>query len=66
MSIETLKTSEEWQADYPARIYDPDGWDRSNFHYSWHKERITFEEFERRANLSSQVPWLKKKGSGTA
>lgn len=44
-----LKTSEEWQKLFPdVIIYDPDGWDRSNFEYSWFEEKITLEEYHKR------------------
>lgn len=43
------KTSEEWQKLYPDIIvYDPDGWDRINWQYSWHTELITKEEYDKR------------------
>ncbi|TSE11369.1 hypothetical protein FOF46_01380 [Aquimarina algiphila] len=29
-------------------IYDPDGWDRTNFDYSFFEEYITAKEFEKR------------------
>jgi hypothetical protein len=47
-----LKTSEEWFNEiYPngeLKILDPDGWDRSNWDYSWGEERITEGEFNQR------------------
>ena len=47
--IETLKTSNTWQELHPMpKIYDPDGWDRTNFQYSLYEEPITFEEYEQR------------------
>ena len=42
------KTSEEWNKDPELSnvlILDPDGWDRSNFQYSWYEEKISKEEF---------------------
>jgi len=43
------RTSEEWQKLCTMEVYDPDGWDRQgDFDYSWCKEKITREEFERR------------------
>jgi len=42
------KTSENWQKECLLLVLDPDGWDRSNFDYSWYKEEITKEEFENR------------------
>lgn len=48
------KTSEEWFKEYEeATILDPDGWDRKNFQFSWHEEKITFEEFEQRVMRST-------------
>lgn len=29
-------------------IYDPDGWDRKNYQFSFYEEKITKEEFEER------------------
>jgi len=55
METPELKTSAEWYVDYPIQIIDPDGWDRNNFQYSWFKELITFEEFDRRAMKSTCV-----------
>jgi hypothetical protein len=53
------KTSEEWNKKYMRKynkiIYDPDGWDRSNFDYSWKEEKITWKEFEYRAMCSTQI-----------
>ena len=43
-----LKTSEEWQKKCTATVLDPDGWDRTNYQYSWHEEKITQQEFEKR------------------
>lgn len=43
-----LKTSEEWSKLSTVQIYDPDGWDRTNYQFSWHEELITREEFEKR------------------
>ena len=55
---EQLKTSEEWYPIIQERwkerdsmmfvIYDPDGWDRRNYQYSWYEELITEAEFEKR------------------
>lgn len=46
------KTSNEWyNLLYPEKglkIIDPDGWDRTNFHFSWYEELITQEEFHKR------------------
>jgi len=49
-----LKTSEEWQAKKSdILILDPDGWDRSNFQYSWYEEKITEKEFDKRSMVST-------------
>ena len=48
------KTSAEWQKEYPSIVvYDPDGWDRKNYVYSWSEEKITLEEYKRRRSLST-------------
>lgn len=48
-NIENLKTSNEWYElvpkEYGLVIYDADGWDRSNFQYSFYEELISKEEF---------------------
>ncbi len=50
------KTSEEWSKEYKnAEVFDPDGWDRRNFQYSWYEEKITFEEFEQRVMHSTCI-----------
>jgi len=44
-----LKTSEEWQKIYPQiKVLNPDGWDRSNFQFSWYREKISNLEYEKR------------------
>ena len=48
-----LKTSDQWQELCTLTVFDPDGWDRKNFDYSWHKELITKSEFERRMASST-------------
>jgi hypothetical protein len=45
---EPLRTSEDWAAMLGAVVVDPDGWDRRNFVYSWHEEKITRAEFDKR------------------
>lgn len=49
------KTSEEWQEIYKDRVvvYDPDGWDRVNYQYSWYEEKISENEFNRRVASST-------------
>jgi hypothetical protein len=57
-----LKTSLEWyEQDYLPDgiiIYDPDGWNRTNYQYSFYEEKITKEEFEKRlfqSTVSKQI-----------
>lgn len=51
------KTSEEWynQVDKPSGliIYDPDGWDRKNWQFSWYEEKITIDEYRNRVFWST-------------
>jgi calcineurin-like phosphoesterase family protein len=46
------KTSQQWYAEIPRElgfvIYDPDGWDRKNYEFSFNQELITKEEFIKR------------------
>jgi hypothetical protein len=57
MSEEKKLTSQEWYTIlYPnkeVRIMDPDGWDRSNYQYSWYEELIIESEFHKRVMLST-------------
>lgn len=42
------KTSAEWINDPTYKdvtVLDPDGWDRTNYKYSWNEELITESEF---------------------
>ncbi len=54
------KTSDKWYPKYVKKygmqICDHDGWDRKNFNYSWYQEKITWEEFKKRALMSTQIP----------
>ncbi len=50
---ELKKTSEEWSKSSNFKVLDADGWDRSNFKFSWHEEKITKEEFEKRMFTST-------------
>lgn len=47
-----LKTSIEWYElipkEYGLVIYDPDGWDRKNYEFSFNQELITKDEFKNR------------------
>lgn len=46
------KTSKDWQdllmKDLELQILDPDGWDRSNYDYSFNEEKISANEFRKR------------------
>jgi len=46
------QSSDKWYLElYPKGdliIYDPDGWDRNNYHYSFYEEEITKKEFNKR------------------
>jgi Straboviridae homing endonuclease len=43
------RTSEEWQKLHPEiKILDPDGWDRSNYQFSWFEELIEYDEYLQR------------------
>lgn len=54
------KTSEKWQELKPnPHVYDPDGWDRMNFQFSWYEELITAQEYEQRA-MRSTCMWRAK------
>ncbi len=56
---EILETSEYWlklkndNSFLQTVIMDPDGWDRSNYNYSFFKERISRQEFENRLMQST-------------
>lgn len=51
---EWLKSSEDWQKEIPyPKVLDPDGWDRSNYEYSWKEELISLSEYIRRRFLST-------------
>ena len=48
------KTSQEWQEENMKTIVlDPDGWDRTNYQYSWFEEQITLEEYNSRVFQST-------------
>lgn len=53
------KTSAEWNEiiNKPRGIivWDPDGWDRSNYQYSWFEEPITEHEFNLRMMKSTSI-----------
>lgn len=54
-----LTTSEQWSIIHKALtgqiVVDPDGWDRENYEYSWHKEEISYDEFMKRLEKSTTV-----------
>jgi len=59
--INEIKTSEEWQKQYPnPRVLDPDGWDRTNFFQSWHVEKISYEEYQKRVMVSTCMHKINK------
>lgn len=47
------KSSQRWAEITGVVVYDPDGWDRTNYQYSWFDELITFAEFKRRVFMST-------------
>jgi hypothetical protein len=49
-----MKSSQNWMKDYPSLVLiDADGWDRSDFTWSFHVERITLAEFNYRVGQST-------------
>jgi hypothetical protein len=47
-------TSAEWQNIFPkTQVLDPDGWDRQNYEFSWHEEKIDRNEYDRRLMQST-------------
>jgi primosomal protein N'' len=64
-NIKELKTSAEWEKCHTFQhlvILDADGWNREpkEFQYSFYKELITRQEFERRL-MSSTIMWSLRK-----
>lgn len=52
--MEIKKTSQQWQEENMKTIVlDPDGWDRTNYQYSWFEEQITLEEYNSRVSKST-------------
>ena len=51
------KTSREWYKTIPekynVKILDPDGWNRTNYEFSFNEQLITKEEFKKRLSLST-------------
>jgi hypothetical protein len=59
--LKEKKTSKEWQREIPyPKVLDPDGWDRSNFQYSWREELITKEEYFNRVSYSTCIHKIKE------
>jgi hypothetical protein len=52
-AIESLRTSKEWLTIFKYNILDPDGWDRSNYEYSFNEEKISYPEFMQRVFRST-------------
>lgn len=55
VSENEVKTSKEWKELLCPKviIMDPDGWDRSDYDYSFNQEKISKEEFNRRLCTST-------------
>ena len=54
--LEEKKTSQEWQKLVKeVVVLDSDGWDRSNYKYSWEQEQITIQEFFSRVAESTCI-----------
>ncbi len=50
------KTSQKWQEQFPnPNVLDPDGWNRSNFQYSWFEEEISEVEYQMRLMRSTCI-----------
>jgi len=47
------KSSQRWAELTGVVVYDPDGWDRTNYQESWFNELITLDEFKRRVYMST-------------
>ena len=59
MSKELL-TSQQWQEKHPEpRVIDPNGWDRTNYQFSWFEELITEEEYFNRSHKSTLMANIK-------
>jgi len=56
-NISGLKTSNEWydivKDKFKIEIIDPDGWDTTNFQYSFYEEKIFSYEFIDKLELST-------------
>ena len=58
--MKTLRTSNDWYLTECDKyiIMDPDGWDRSNYRYSFYEEKITKEEYNGRVLKSTVIRQL--------
>ena len=64
-SKEEIKTSDEWEkSNLPEMdgtiVLDPDGWDRTNFNFSYYEELITKDEYLLRVG-GSTCEWNRDK-----
>jgi hypothetical protein len=56
MITKEYKTSEQWHEKFSDTvILDPDGWDRSNWDFSWYEERIDYQEYQSRLAASTVI-----------
>lgn len=62
MQAEIKKTSADWAKEVNIMVLDPDGWDRTNYDYSFNQEKITKQEFNIRL-VKSTVLVLNTVGS---
>lgn len=53
MEEKIIRNSADWNRHDTYRILDPDGWDRTNFRFSWFVELIDQNEYIRRRNKST-------------
>lgn len=51
--MDVKKTSADWCKEFECAVYDPDGWDRRNYEYSFNEELITEYEFLTRIIVST-------------
>jgi len=57
-----IKTSEQWQQIHSeVKVLDPDGWDRTNYDFSWYKQLISEQEYLRRRDNSTCIGNLNNK-----
>ena len=62
MENDFKQTSNKWYIEFikthKTRILDPDGWDRSNWRYSFYEEEITYDEFTVRLMASTCMNFI--------